>query len=80
MNTYYTMIFFAFILFFLNSSIAYRIYSSSHEQDQENIPESKRMMIIPNEGDFAWPQYISPTLYHQMLDRMLLFSLSFFFF
>ena len=77
MNTNYTLIFFAFILLFSNSAFAYRLYSSSYEQNQEGNPTSKLIMIVPTEGDFNGPQYVPPTLY-KMPDRKLLFCLFFF--
>jgi hypothetical protein len=76
MNTYYTLIFFAFILLFLNSSIADRIYSSPYEQYEKSIPGAKLVMIVPIEGDFTGPQYVAPIPY-QMPDRKLLFYLSY---
>ena len=70
MKTSFIMIFFAFILFFSNASIAYRIYSSPYEQQhQGNLPGSETVLSTPNDDDFTWSQYVAPKLY-QMLDRM----------
>jgi len=68
MNTYYTFIFFACILLFSNSPLAYRIYEYPYESYQENVPVPKMMMVVPTEVDFTEPEYIlSP--WYQVLDR-----------
>jgi hypothetical protein len=73
MNTYYTFIFFAFILLFSNSPLAYQIYKYPYESYQENIPVSKMMMVIPTEVDATDSQYILPPLY-RVLDREYMIS------
>jgi hypothetical protein len=62
MNSYYTFIFFTFILLLSNSSLAYRIYPYHYEQYQENFPPIKMMMVVPAEGDIIWPQYVVPSM------------------
>jgi len=70
MNTYYTVIFFAFILLFSNSPLAYQIYKYPYEPYQENVPVPKMIMVVPTEVDFTEPEYILSPLY-QVLDRKL---------
>ena len=56
MRTCYTLIFFALIVLFSNSSLAYRIYQYPYEQYQVNIPLVKLMMAVPTEDGITWPQ------------------------
>ncbi len=56
MHTSYTFLFFAFILLFSNSSLAYRMFSNPYEQDQDPISALKRMDVVPTEGDSTWLQ------------------------
>ncbi len=68
MTTYYALIFVAFIILCSNSSLAFRIFPYPNEQYQEGFPTQQMIMVLPNEGDITWPQYIAPPLY-EMFDR-----------
>jgi hypothetical protein len=60
MNSYYTLLFFASILLFNHSSLAYRIHPNPYEQYQETVPMFKMILIVPSKGDIPWAEYISP--------------------
>jgi len=68
MNTYNTFIFFAFILLFSSSSLAYHIYPYSYEQYQESNPAPEMMMVVPTKLGFTRSKYVLPSLY-QVPDR-----------
>jgi hypothetical protein len=63
MNTYYTFLFLAFIVLFLNSSLSYRISSYPHEEDEERVSIREVMMAVPNKGDFTGGQYVLSPFY-----------------
>ena len=62
MNSYNTFIFFAFILLFSSSSLAYRIYPNQYENISRKHSTNKMMMDVPNEGDHLWSQYVLPSM------------------
>lgn len=77
MNSYYTFVFFAFILLFSSSSLAYRMFANTddQDQDQQNILVSRRMILVPSEVIHPGSKYILPSHY-QSPDRKL-FKLDF---